>query len=130
MIGTIGCLLYVRHARTAKAPLLDLDLLKVDTFYASVVGGFLYRIGVGAMPFLLPLFFQLGFGMSPFQSGMLTFASAVGAVAMKVTAAPIIRRFGFRRVLVANAMISTPVHRRRRPVRRRHAACRDPRRAA
>jgi EmrB/QacA subfamily drug resistance transporter len=107
VIGTIGCFFYVRHARTAKAPLLDLDLLKVDTFYASVVGGFLYRIGVGAMPFLLPLFFQLGFGMSPFQSGMLTFASAVGAVAMKVTAAPIIHRFSFRRVLVANAMIST-----------------------
>jgi EmrB/QacA subfamily drug resistance transporter len=106
VVGVIGLWLYVRHARTATAPLLDLDLLKVDTFYASVVGGFFYRIGVGAMPFLLPLFFQLGFGMTPFQSGMLTLASAVGAVAMKTTAAPILRRFGFRRVLVVNAVVS------------------------
>ena len=89
------------------APLLDLDLLKVDTFFASVVGGFLYRIGVGALPFLLPLMLQLGFGLNPMQSGLLTFASAVGAVAMKTTAAPILRRFGFKRVLVTNAVVSS-----------------------
>lgn len=107
VLGVAGCFLYVRHARAAQAPLLDLNLLKVDTFYASVVGGFLYRIGIGALPFLLPLFFQLGFGMTPFQSGMLTLASAVGAVAMKTAAAPIIRRFGFKRVLVGNAIVSS-----------------------
>ena len=95
----------MRAARTA--PLLDLSLLKVDTFFASVVGGFVYRIGVGAMPFLLPLFFQLGFGLSALQSGLLTFASAVGAIAMKTTAAPIIRYFGFKRVLVTNAIVSS-----------------------
>ena len=72
--GIVGCSLYVRHARAAPAPLLDLDLLKVDTFFASVVGGFLFRIGIGAMPFLLPLMLQLGFGLTPFQSGLLTFA--------------------------------------------------------
>ena len=105
--GIAGCVLYVRHARTAPAPLLDLDLLKVDTFFASVVGGFLYRIGVGALPFLLPLMLQLGFGLNPMQSGLLTFASAVGAVAMKTTAAPILRRFGFKRVLVTNAVVSS-----------------------
>jgi EmrB/QacA subfamily drug resistance transporter len=105
--GIVGCWLYVRHARTAKAPLIDLTLLKIDTFYASVVGGFLYRIGVGAMPFLLPLFLQLGFGLTPLQSGLLTFSSAVGAVAMKATAASIIRQFGFKRVLVTNALISS-----------------------
>jgi MFS family permease len=107
LAGVIGCWLYVRHARVAKAPLLDLSLLKVDTFFASVVGGFVYRIGVGAMPFLLPLFFQLGFGLSALQSGLLTFASAVGAIAMKTTAAPIIRYFGFKRVLVTNAIVSS-----------------------
>ena len=105
--GIVGCTLYVRHARTAPAPLIDLDLLKVDTFFASVVGGFLYRIGVGALPFLLPLMLQLGFGLNPMQSGLLTFASAVGAVAMKTTAAPILRRFGFKRVLVTNAVVSS-----------------------
>jgi EmrB/QacA subfamily drug resistance transporter len=105
-IGAAGCVLYVRHARTAPAPLLDLDLLKVDTFQASVAGGFVYRIGVGALPFLLPLFLQLGFGMTPLQSGLLTFASAAGAIAMKATAAPILRRYGFKRVLVTNALVS------------------------
>jgi MFS family permease len=54
----------------------------------------------------LPLLFQLGFGMTPFQSGMLTFAGAVGAITMKTTAAPILRRFGFRRVLLFNVFIS------------------------
>jgi EmrB/QacA subfamily drug resistance transporter len=107
VLGVVGCLFYVRHARSAPAPLLDLNLLKVDTFYASVVGGFFFRIGAGALPFLLPLFFQLGFGMTPFQSGLLTLASAVGAVAMKTTAAPIIRRFGFKHVLVTNAFVSS-----------------------
>jgi EmrB/QacA subfamily drug resistance transporter len=105
--GIIGCWLYIRHARVTPAPLLDLDLLKFDTFFASVAGGFLYRIGVGAMPFLLPLMLQLGFGLNAMQSGMLTFASAVGAVAMKTTAAPILRRFGFKRVLVTNAVVSS-----------------------
>ncbi|HSD92785.1 MAG TPA: MFS transporter [Methyloceanibacter sp.] len=106
VLGVAGVLLYIRHARVTPAPLLNLDLLKVDTFYASVVGGFLFRIGIGALPFLLPLLFQLGFGMTPFQSGMLTLATAVGAVAMKTTAAPILRYFGFRRVLVTNALVS------------------------
>lgn len=104
--GAIGCWLYVRHARATPSPLIDLKLLKVDTFYASVVGGFLYRIGVGATPFLLPLLLQLGFGLTPFQSGMLTFATALGAIAMKTTAAPILRRFGFKQVLVVNAFLS------------------------
>jgi EmrB/QacA subfamily drug resistance transporter len=107
VVGAIGCGLYVRHARTAPAPLIDLSLLKVETFYASVVGGFLFRIGVGATPFLLPLLLQLGFGLSPFQSGMLTFSTAIGAIAMKATAAPILRRFGFRSVLVVNAVVSS-----------------------
>ena len=106
-MGVVGIWLYVRHARVTQAPLLDLNLLKVDTFYASVVGGFFFRVGVGALPFLLPLFFQLGFGLTALQSGLLTFASAVGAVAMKTTAAPILRRFGFKRVLVTNAVVSS-----------------------
>ena len=106
IVGSVGCFLYVRHARTAIAPLLDLSLLKIDTFFASVVGGFIFRVGIGATPFLLPLLLQLGFGLTPFQSGMLTFSTAVGAIAMKTTAAPILRRFGFKQVLVINAVVS------------------------
>jgi len=105
-VGVTSVFLYIRHARKVPNPLLDLDLLKIDTFYASVVGGFLFRLGIGASPFLLPLFFQLGFGMTALQSGLLTFATAIGAIAMKTTAAPILRRLGFKRILVWNALLS------------------------
>ncbi|ODR98503.1 MFS transporter [Methyloceanibacter methanicus] len=105
-VGAASCALYVRHAFAIPAPLLDLRLLKIDTFFANIAGGFLFRIGVGATPFLLPLYFQLGFGMTPLQSGLLTFSIAVGAVAMKTTAAPILRRFGYRPVLIWNALIT------------------------
>jgi EmrB/QacA subfamily drug resistance transporter len=108
MIAGGGALvaLYVVHARRAAHPILDLSLLRVATFRMSVGAGFLFRIGIGAIPFLLPLMLQLAFGLSPFASGMLTFAAAAGALTMKFTAAPILRRFGFRHVLVVNTLIS------------------------
>ena len=105
-LGAAGTLAYVRHARRAAAPVLDLGLLRVPTFRASILGGFLFRIGIGAVPFLLPLLLQAGFGLSAFRSGLLTFAAAAGALLMKVTAAPILRRLGFRRVLIGNALVS------------------------
>lgn len=104
--GCIGIGLYIRHARRYPHPLLDLTLLRVPTFRAGIVGGFLFRIGTGALPFLLPMMLQLGFGLSAFQSGMITFASAAGALTMKIAAGPILRRVGFRRVLIGNAVIS------------------------
>jgi EmrB/QacA subfamily drug resistance transporter len=104
--GAILLALYVRHARHAPAPILDLTLLKLPTFKAGVVGGFLFRLGIGAIPFLMPLLLQLGFGLSPFQSGSLTFAAAAGAMAMKFTASRLLRRFGFRSILIGNAVIS------------------------
>ena len=64
-------------------PALDLSLFRLPTFFASVVGGFIFRLGLGALPFLLPLMLQIGFGMTPFQSGMITFATALGAMGMK-----------------------------------------------
>jgi EmrB/QacA subfamily drug resistance transporter len=104
--GAICSLLYLWHSRRAKAPIVDLDLLRLPTFRAAVLGGLLFRMGIGALPFLLPIMLQLGFGLSALQSGLLTFASAAGAMTMKMTAGPIIRTFGFRRVLLANAVIS------------------------
>jgi MFS family permease len=98
--------LYVRHARREPEAILDLSLLKIPTFFAGVVGGFLFRIGIGAIPFLLPLLLQVGFGLSPFESGSLTFAAAAGAMAMKFSASTILRRFGFRPVLIYNGVIS------------------------
>ncbi len=104
-VGAAALLLYVRHARRIFHPIIDLALLRIPTFRASVAGSFLFRIGIGATPFLLPLMLQEGFGLDPFHSGMLTFASAAGALTMKITAGPILRRFGFRRILIGNALI-------------------------
>lgn len=105
-VGAVSLALYVRHARRTPYPIIDLDLLRVPTFHAAVIGGFLFRMGLGAIPFLLPLMLQTGFGLTAFQSGSLTFIAALGAMAMKTTAQPILRRFGFRRVLIVNALIS------------------------
>jgi hypothetical protein len=77
----------------------------VRTFRASVVGGFMFRMGIGALPFLTPLMLQLGFGLSPFASGMITFSGAAGAISMKLTAQPILHAFGFRRVLLTNTLV-------------------------
>jgi EmrB/QacA subfamily drug resistance transporter len=104
--GAAAAALYVRHARRVPDPMIDLRLLAYPTFRAAVLGGFLFRIGIGAVPFLLPLMLQLGFGLDPFRSGLLTFAAAAGALVMKTTAAAVLRRFGYRRVLLANALLS------------------------
>lgn len=104
--GAVAMAAYLRHARHTPAPILDFSLLRLPTFYASFVGGFLFRLGVGALPFLLPLMLQAGFGLNPFQSGMITFAAAVGGLGMKTIAARVISRFGFRRVLVVDAIVS------------------------
>jgi EmrB/QacA subfamily drug resistance transporter len=97
---------YLAHARSIDNPALDLSLFRIPTFFASVCGGFIFRLGLGALPFLLPLMLQIGFGMTPFQSGMITFATALGAMGMKWATANILRRFGFRNILVVNSIIS------------------------
>jgi EmrB/QacA subfamily drug resistance transporter len=86
VIGLMLCVLYVRHARVTENPILDLGLLRIETFRAGVVGGSLFRVGVGAVPFLLPLMFQLAYGMSAFESGLITFVAAAGAIFMKLGA--------------------------------------------
>src|SRR5215216_5375691 len=105
--GTVASTAYVAHARRTPAPLLDLLLLKIPTFRASIIGGFLFRLGAGAMPFLLPLLLQVGFKFTPFQSGLITFCSALGAMTMKTAVAGILRQFGFRAVLSVNAVVSS-----------------------
>lgn len=105
VLGAAFCVLYVLHARRVPNPILDLSQLRVPTYATSIIGGGLFRLGMGAVPFLLPLMLQIGFGMSPLQSGMITFSSAMGALVMKTTAGPILRRFGFRNVLTGNALI-------------------------
>jgi EmrB/QacA subfamily drug resistance transporter len=107
VIGSISMTLYVIHARRTNSPVLDFSLLRLPTLRASILGGFLFRLGIGALPFLLPLLMQVGFGLSPFQSGLVTFSSAVGAMGMKTLAARIIRTFGFRNLMTINAVVSS-----------------------
>ena len=105
IFGAAVLAVYVVHARHVRAPILDLGLLAIPTFRVSVTGGSLFRIGIGAVPLLLPLMLQVSFGMSPLRSGLTTFVAAAGSMAMKATASPIIRMFGFRRILMVNALI-------------------------
>ncbi len=103
---SLACLwLFARHAKRSPNPAIDFTLLQLPTFRASILGGSLFRISIGGVPFLLPMMFQIGFGLTPFQSGSLTFAAALGALFMKIVAPPIVRRFGFRHLLVWNSII-------------------------
>jgi MFS family permease len=104
--GAIFMTAYVIHARRVSSPVLDFSLLALPTMRAGVIGGFLFRLGIGSLAFLLPLMLQLGFGYNSFHSGLITFATAVGALGMKTVASRAIERFGFRTVLVADAIIS------------------------
>ena len=104
--GAISMTLYVLHYKRVPYPVLDFSLLRLTTMRATIFGGFLFRLGIGSLPFLLPLLLQVGFGLTPFRSGLITFGSAVGALFMKTLAARIIDRFGFRSVMTVNALIS------------------------
>ena len=105
VVGAACLALYVLHARRTEHAILDLDLLRIRTFTASVVGGSFMRMGIGATPFLLALLLQVAFGMSALQAGLMTFASAAAALVMKTVAPPILARFGFRTTLMVNALI-------------------------
>jgi EmrB/QacA subfamily drug resistance transporter len=105
VVGAVCVVLYVLHAGRTPHPLLRLDLFRIPTFRVSVLGGSLFRIGVGSIPFLLPLMLQIGFGLDPLASGSLTFIAAVGALFMKTMAKRILEHTGFRRLLTVNAFI-------------------------
>ncbi len=105
--GVLAGAAYVRHARHAEHPVLDLRLMRVPSFAISVWGGSLTRITGGALPFLLPMMLQLGFGASAARSGLITFSSAAGAMLMKAAAPAILRRLGFRTTLMWNGVVAT-----------------------
>jgi EmrB/QacA subfamily drug resistance transporter len=104
--GGVCMALYILHSKRINYPIVDLSLLKIPTFLVATLGGGLFRMGIGALPFLLAMLLQVVFGLSPFASGMLTFTSAAGALFMKTTATPIIRRLGFRTILISNGVLS------------------------
>ncbi len=104
-----GCALgalSVIHFRRAPAPLLNLDLLKIKSFAITLQGGSLFRIAISVSPFLLPLMFQVGFGLNAFQSGLLMLGLFTGNLTMKTVTTPVLRRFGFRAVLTKNGFLT------------------------
>lgn len=104
--GTICGVLYLRHARYREHPVIDLKLMQVRTFSASIIGGSLFFISTVSSVFLLALLLQLGFGLSAFQAGLMTLASAVGAVMMRFTFQAILRWLGFRQLLIVTGVIT------------------------
>ncbi len=105
-VGLLAGIAYFLHARTHASPLLDLSLMRLPCFGVAISAMMLFRIGIGAIPFLLPLMLQVGFGDSALQSGLITFASSAGALVMKPVAQWALRQFGFRDTLVWNGLIS------------------------
>lgn len=105
-LGLIAGWAAIRHCRRVERPALDLSLLDYQSFRTSVVYGSLFRIGAGATPFLVPMLLQVGFGESASEAGLVSFATALGALAMKPLARPILRRWGFRTVLMGGAVLS------------------------
>jgi EmrB/QacA subfamily drug resistance transporter len=104
--GTVCWLVYLPHARKTQYPILDLRLFRFPLFRTTVVGGAFFRFGTGAMPFLFPLMLQLAFGLTPFQSGSVTFATAVGSFAAKFVSETIIDRLGFRTTLIISTLVT------------------------
>jgi MFS family permease len=98
-------LAYGWHATQVPFPLLRLGVFDVRTFRISVLGGFVTRLGIGGLPFLLPLLYQLGLGLPAWESGLLMMPAAAGAMFMKVMSTPLLRRFGYRQVLVVNTVL-------------------------
>jgi EmrB/QacA subfamily drug resistance transporter len=96
---------YGWHARRIQFPLLRLALFRIRTFRVSVTGGFITRIGLGGLPFLLPLLYQVGLGFPAWQSGLLMMPAAIAAMGMKLISIRILRQCGFRRILVVNTLL-------------------------
>ena len=96
---------YWIHSRRLKFPLLQLNLFGIRTFRAAVSGSFFTRLGIGGVPFLLPLLYQVGLGFTPIQSGMLVMPQALAAMSMKAIMPGLLRTVGYRGVLVSNTVI-------------------------
>jgi EmrB/QacA subfamily drug resistance transporter len=107
-LAAAACILlgvYGWHAARVAAPVLTLGLLRIRTFRVSVLGGFVTRLGVGGMPFLLPLLYQVGLGYPAWQAGLLTMPQAAAAIGMKLMSKPLLARFGHRAILRVNTVM-------------------------
>ena len=95
---------YGWHASGIEYPLLRLALFKIRTFRTAVLGGFATRLGVGGLPFLLPLLYQVGLGLPAWKSGLLMMPTALAAMGMKLISGRLLSRFGYRQVLIVNTV--------------------------
>ena len=96
---------YGLHAVRTRFPLLNLDLFRIRTFRASVSGSFITRLGIGGIPFLLPLLYQVGLGYNPVHSGLMMMPQALAAMSLKAVMPQILARFGYRSVLISNTVM-------------------------
>ncbi len=106
-LGALSLLAYASHARRARAPVLDLSLLRSPPMQVAILGGGIWRVAMGASPLLLVLLLQVGFGLPPLKSAVISFAGAMGALLMKGPATLLLRRYGFRRVLIVNGVLTS-----------------------
>ncbi len=104
-VGFAACILYMWHAKRHPHPILNLKIFNDRAFRASTTGGTLFRIATGAIPFLMPLMLQLGFGLNPFQSGLITFSGAIGALSAKFVARRMFALTGFKMALIFTSIL-------------------------
>ncbi|MFO3906299.1 MFS transporter [Enterobacter hormaechei] len=105
-VGMVTLIYALRHFRRAEWPMIRLDALQVPTFRVTMYGGSLFRASISAVPFLLPLLFQVGFGMDAFHSGLLVLAVFVGNLTIKPATTPLIRGLGFKKLLLINGALN------------------------
>lgn len=105
-IGVVTMIYALRHFRRVEWPMIRLDALQVPTFRVTMYGGSLFRASISAVPFLLPLLFQVGFGMDAFHSGLLVLAVFVGNLTIKPATTPLIRGLGFKKLLLINGALN------------------------
>jgi len=106
IVGAVTLIYALRHFQRAQWPMIRLDAMQVPTFRVTMYGGSLFRASISAVPFLLPLMFQVGFGMDAFHSGLLVLAVFVGNLTIKPATTPLIRRLGFRKLLLINGALN------------------------
>ncbi len=96
---------YVVYSHKVSSPLLNLNLFTIRTFRVAVLVGFLSRLGLGSLPFLLPFFYQMGLGFPAWKAGLLTVPMAVAAIGMKVLSSKVLATFGYKKVLIGNTVL-------------------------
>ena len=106
VICAVCAYLAYRHMRRCAYPLVDLNLLDIPSFAVSIKAGIIFRATLTAVPFLMPLLFQLVFGMDPFVAGLMVLSIFIGNLAMKAVTSPILHRYGFKRVMLVNGVLS------------------------